>query len=117
MSEVKDNSEKKTSKKRNVNDKFAQYCKTGGPGRPKGVPNKFNRDIVQQVIESLETLNNEFAKDGGYLVVLGKKDPKAYAAIVKTIIPRNINLSGKIKMSYGQLLTGQKQPTATPAED
>ena len=117
MSIFMSESDKKTTRKHKSNLP-EEFLRNGGPGRPKGVPNKCNIQIIDRILGALDTLDQESLEKHGksYLVMVGQTDPKAFVGILGRVVPKNINLTGDVKMTWGQLLTGKRGTVVAPAE-
>lgn len=57
----------------------------GGPGRPKGVPNKVTADIREMVRGALEDAGGR-----EYLTLQAEVNPTAFMALIGKIIPKEI---------------------------
>lgn len=55
------------------------------PHRPKGAKNKFSRDIREAIINALERLGGD-----DYLVTLGQKEKRAFAALLGKAMPLQV---------------------------
>lgn len=57
----------------------------GGPGRPKGVPNKLTTEVKQAILEAFE-------KAGGveYLAKVALDDPRTFCSLLGRIVPSEI---------------------------
>jgi hypothetical protein len=53
-----------------------------GKGRPKGVPNKLNRDIKEMILGALSVLGGE-----KYLVEQGRANPVAFMTLLGKVLP------------------------------
>lgn len=72
-------------KKRKVPKTAFKPGNPGGPGRPKGLQNKFTRDMKEAFFEAFNELGG---KD--WLVKLGKVDRRAFAALCSRLLPSQI---------------------------
>ena len=80
-------------------------------GRPKGSKNKAPREVVERILGTLDELDALKAKDkkplypGGYLLCMGIGDPKTFAALLGRCLPKDVNLTGNLTMTFDQALT------------
>jgi hypothetical protein len=84
----------------------------GGPGRPKGIPNKVNKTIREAVLESIQPGACHPEGFAGWLIDRargGIEDRKLYGSIVSRVIPIEITGEGggPVKIDLGWL-TGRK---------
>ena len=82
-----------------------------GRGRPKGAKNKVSGAVVQQILDTLDELDALTEEDGtlkypgGYLMWLAEHQPKAFATLLGRCLPRDVNLTGSVTMTFDQALT------------
>lgn len=57
-----------------------------GKGRPRGVPNRINRDVRAAIGNAFETLGGE-----NYLVTVGKENPAVFCRLLGQTIPKEIS--------------------------
>ncbi len=71
--------------------------RTSGQGRPKGLPNKINRDLKEMILGALDD-------KGGreYLARQADENPTAFMALVGKVLPStmNANVSGGIMINW-----------------
>jgi hypothetical protein len=96
-----------TSPKRVGKEIFAKGG-PGGPGRPKGVPNKVNKTIREAVLESIQPGACHPEGFAGWLIERargGIEDRKLYGSIVSRVIPIEITGEGggAVKVDLGWL--------------
>jgi hypothetical protein len=76
-------------------------------GRPKGSLNKFSRNLQEALLEAAHRLGRDGkGQDGliGYLMWLGRKDPKSYAMLLRGLMPAEV----KATMTLKPLLTPEE---------
>jgi ParB-like nuclease domain len=69
-------------------------------GRPRGSQNKYSRDLREAVMEAAEHLGRDGKGEGGlvgYLMWLGRKDPKSYAMLLRAGMPAEIRATMTLK--------------------
>ncbi len=69
-------------------------------GRKPGTPNKLTKELRDAVIEAAERVGSDLkGKDGliGYLMRVGRKDPKAFGSLLRAVLPLKINLETEFK--------------------
>ncbi|MBU2754900.1 hypothetical protein HFU84_12945 [Acidithiobacillus sp. CV18-2] len=68
----------------------------GGPGRPKGSGNVFSMDLKAAIEEA-------FIQLGGvqWLVALGRDDPKAFAALLAKLLPKQLEADIEVTQNTG----------------
>lgn len=57
----------------------------GGPGRPKGMPNKLNAQVKEMILEALEGLGGAI-----YLAQKAETHPAAFMALVGKVLPLQV---------------------------
>ena len=62
---------------------------TPGPGRPKGMPNKFTKALKDMVLEALE-LAGEKEGGAGYLKTQAINNPALFMTLIGKMMPRTI---------------------------
>lgn len=74
-----------------------QLPPNAGKGRQKGVPNKSTQVLKDAILEAAEAVGeNGKGKDGliGYLKMVAKKEPKAFATLLGRVLPLQISGEG-----------------------
>jgi hypothetical protein len=69
-------------------------------GRPPGAPNKFSRDLREALMEATERLGRDGKGEGGavgYLMWLGRAEPKSYAMLLRAGMPAEIRATMTLK--------------------
>jgi hypothetical protein len=69
-------------------------------GRPKGSLNKFSRNLQEALLEATERLGRDGKGEGGavgYLMWLGRKDPKSYAMLLRGLLPAEVKATVTVK--------------------
>jgi len=61
-----------------------------GKGRPKGVPNKLNKQLKEMILGALETAGGE-----DYLVTQSRENPTAFLTLIGKVLP--LQLTGDMK--------------------
>lgn len=61
-----------------------------GPGRPKGMQNKLTTDIKNMIEGALNAVGGE-----DYLIEQARTNPTAFLALVKSLLPKDINSNVK----------------------
>jgi hypothetical protein len=81
----------------NLNPETEGKLPKRGPGRPKGVPNKFTGDLRAAILASADSYEDpETGKRGviAYLEQLRDSYPKSYCGLLARIIPQITQISG-----------------------
>ena len=63
--------------------------KTGGPGRPKGSPNKVNAALKDIILQSLSDVGG-----AAYLTDVARKHPAVFCALVGRVLPLQVKEGG-----------------------
>ena len=58
----------------------------GGPGRPKGNPNRLNRDLKEMILGALKAKNGQ-----KYLEKVAEEDPRTFCAFLGRVLPMTLN--------------------------
>ena len=69
-------------------------------GRPKGSRNKLTRDLRELIMEAAERLGRNGKGEGGtlgYLMWLGREEPKSFAVLLRAVLPVQINATMTLK--------------------
>ena len=69
-------------------------------GRPKGSPNKFGRNLREDLMEATERLGRDGEGEGGavgYFMWLGRAEPKSYAMLLRAGMPAEIRATMTVK--------------------
>lgn len=67
-------------------------------GRKPGTPNNLTQELRDAVIEAAERVGSDLrGRDGlvGYLMRVGKTDTKAFGALLRAVLPLNVNLESE----------------------
>ena len=81
------------------------------PGRPKGSKNKMSSAVVQRILGTLDELDALTGEDGkpkypgGSLLCLAQSDPRAFASLLGRCLPKDVNLSGEVAVTFEKMLS------------
>ena len=93
-------------------ENLGKYAEAGGPGRPVGSKNKTGREAMQEILDALADLNTATDKKGkplypgGYLVHMGKVQPKAFMTLLARCLPKDVKIEGSIQTSWEDVVKG-----------
>ena len=90
--------------KRNPAERLGHWAKTGGPGRPKGSIDRVK--AVEDAIQ-LQAQRAGIAGDDPHTTVaawLGSLDQKDLSALYARILPKDIKMTGEMRVSFVQWL-------------
>ena len=85
--------------------------RTSGQGRPKGVPNRINRDLREMILNALSEAGGE-----QYLARQAETSPAAFMALLGRILPLQMAGDGGGPVTY-EIITGVPRWNDDPEEE
>ena len=80
-----------------VANKSTRGGKRPGSGRKKGVPNKLNTLLKDEILQAAGDIGEDGAGEGGlrgYLRHVAKTEPKSYASLIGRVLPLQVTGEG-----------------------